>query len=1213
MGVPATPAKLPVFPLPDAALTAPTQPAWVADALPKMMTLDTAACLIRADETFLHVNDAYCAKSGTKREDVIGKTLREMLDPTAYDILHPNFERALKSSQTTIFCRPWQNPAGQRYWVEFHYCPRFDSAGVIQGFLAIAYDLHDLSIDESQLFERERLLRHFSDSIGNPVLYINRQFAVYFANKPFLEWVGKSSEEIIGKSAVDVFRTDTYDFYRPIIARALKGETVHTEGPSRTRANIVRRVKIVVIPDLRTNGEITGVFISVTDIEDDYQLRQKLLTAEQELRAVVDNIGMPLSKSDQHLRYEYVNRVACEWFGLPEEEILGKHWHELMRPEQYAKTTEWTKRALAGEHVHYERRAMLDGKNLRQIRVSMFPNRDTNGDVIGLFVSTMDVEEDYQLKQALINRERQLQLFTDNIPEAITYFDIDRRCKFVNNAFLLQHGLARENIIGKTTEDILGADAATETDAYFERAIKGETVVYERLISNVQGHFRWFRVRIVPDFAVEGHVQGIYLIGIDIHDVKLAQETLTREKAELREAMDSLPYPMSYVDRQYRYQLVNRSLETLLGKTREELIDKDLQTVNARQFADVEPLWKYVLTGKPVTMERLITLADYSQRWMLVKYTPRHDASGNVLGLYTAAMDIDAQKRIEIELRRANWLLTSHFENTPLAMIEWDPEFRVRRWSPQAEKIFGWKESEVKGKTLGDWQFVFEEDAEQVDDVSRRIREFNEPRATSLNRNYRKDGRVIWAEWYTSSLTDDHNGIVSIFSFVQDVTTRIQAEERLVHQATHDGLTGLPNRVMLQERLQQAIARSKRSGQRVAALFIDLDRFKEVNDTLGHRVGDKLLRETATRLQSAIRESDLLVRLSGDEFMVVVEQITEIDAPNFVAAKLVNEMHRLFMIEAHEIYIACSVGISIFPDDAADAETLLKNADMAMYRAKELGKNGFQIFTTDMAERGTTMRMLENALRASLVHNELSLRYQPKVDMLDNRIIGAEALLRWQHPTRGEVLPGEFIQLAEETGLIHDIGFWVLDSALAELRRWQDRGMTSLTMAVNIAAGQFRISNLAERIKEKIDHFGVNPRSLEIEITETGLIRDPEGVGKTLYALRAQGIRVAIDDFGTGYSSLSHLKRFPIDTLKIDKSFIADLLIDPDDRAIVSAVTALAYALDINVVAEGIESELQREMLLRMGCHSYQGYLFSRPLTAEKFDELWDGQQKTAA
>jgi diguanylate cyclase (GGDEF)-like protein/PAS domain S-box-containing protein len=804
-------------------------------------------------------------------------------------------------------------------------------------------------------------------------------------------------------------------------------------------------------------------------------------------------------------------------------------------------------------------------------------------------------------------QERQLRLFTDNIPEAIAYIDPNRRYKFVNNTFLRQRGKLRHEVIGRTSEEVLGTEAAAFATPFVLRALAGETTSVERLIQVAPGNARWFHIRMVPDVAFDGRVQGIYLVGMDIHEIKLVQATLELSEAELRIAMDSIPHPMVYIDRDYRYQLLNKRVEELLGRSRDELVGKDLRQVFGDQyFNEVKPYWDRALAGETFTVERQIGTNPATMRWMITTYSPRLDATGAIIGFYSVATDTDELKRTELDLRRANWLLSSHFENTPLAVIEWDRNYRLRRWSPQAEKVFGWREAELAGKHFRDWKFVIEGDMEQADTLAAKLTTHGEPRATSLHRNYRKDGRVIWCEWYNSSLRDENGDILSILSLAQDVTTRVLAEERLVHQATHDSLTGLPNRTLLQDRLRQAIARARRGGYRVAAMFIDLDRFKDVNDTLGHRIGDELLREIATRLTRAVRDSDLLVRLSGDEFMVVLEQVTDLESPRVVAGKLLDEIRQPSRIEGHDIHMSASVGISLFPDDADDVETLLKNADMAMYRAKELGKNAFQVFTSDLAEYGTAMRLLENALRSAVIRNEFELYYQPKVDLKGGRVIGAEALLRWHHPTRGMVAPGEFMALAEETGLIHEIGDWVLGAAAAQAHKWHVAGHTDLRLAVNLAAGQFTATHLAERVQECLLREGCAPQSIEVEITETSVLHDPQGVGQTLAKLREMGLRVAIDDFGTGYSSLSHLKRFPIDTLKIDKTFVADILTDKDDAAIVSAVIAMARALEIEVIAEGVETEAQRALLASLGCDSYQGFLFSRPLPVDEFDALLD-------
>jgi diguanylate cyclase (GGDEF)-like protein/PAS domain S-box-containing protein len=545
-------------------------------------------------------------------------------------------------------------------------------------------------------------------------------------------------------------------------------------------------------------------------------------------------------------------------------------------------------------------------------------------------------------------------------------------------------------------------------------------------------------------------------------------------------------------------------------------------------------------------------------------------------------------------------MLSSHINNTPLAVLEWDRDFRLVRWSPQAEHIFGWRAEEVLGMPLTGSQLTHESDREAVVELINKLMAGDEPRATGLNRNHRKGGDTIWCEWYHSCLLDEQGRIVSILSFVQDVSSRIQAEERLQYLATRDALTGLPNRVLLQERLTQAIAKAKRGGQRAGVLFIDLDRFKNVNDALGHRIGDELLKRVTAALSEALRETDLLARLGGDEFMVIVEDFDDPEVLNRIAQKLQDAISQPFEIEEHDIYVTSSIGISVYPDDGDAPEELLKHADVAMYRSKELGRNTYQFFDANLAERRLKQHTLESALRTAVKENALTLHYQPVVRVSDKTIVGAEALLRWHDDEHGDVPPQVFIPLAEESGLIHALGDWVLRTAATQCAEWRKAGL-ALTVSVNLSGRQFYREDLAQRIVEIMREANCNPKWIELEVTESSLLHDLDAIKRVLKELRETGFGVAIDDFGTGYSSLSHLKHFPIDTLKIDISFIADIETDPGDAAITEAIIALARGLGLRVVAEGVDALAQLKFLDARGCHCFQGYLFSEPLPADKF------------
>ena len=606
-----------------------------------------------------------------------------------------------------------------------------------------------------------------------------------------------------------------------------------------------------------------------------------------------------------------------------------------------------------------------------------------------------------------------------------------------------------------------------------------------------------------------------------------------------------------------------------------------------------------VFAGETVSTEQLLLQPNGEQRWESIHYAPNRDAEGNVIGIYAVHTDIHDQKRNEEALRRANWMLSSHINNTPLAVLEWDRDFRLVRWSPQAENIFGWRAEEVLGMPITGSQLTHEADRDQVVTLINKLMSGEEPRATGLNRNYRKDAETIWCEWYHSCLLDEQGNIVSILSFVQDVSSRIQAEERLQYLATRDALTGLPNRLLLQERLGQAIAQAKRNGRRVGVLFIDLDRFKNVNDTLGHRIGDELLKRVTASLSEALRETDLLARLGGDEFMVIVEDFEDAGVLNRVAQKLQEAIAQPFEIEEHDIYVTSSIGIAVYPDDSDDPEGLLKHADVAMYRSKELGRNTYQFFDADLAEHRLKQHTLESALRTAVKEN--ALRAALPAGGAHHRQARSSAPRRCCAGTTRSTATSRrhvFIPLAEESGLIHVLGDWVLRTAAEQCVAWRKAGMP-LMVSVNLSGRQFYREDLAAaHHRRSSSEAGCEPAWIELEVTESSLLHDLESIRKVLQQLREEGFSVAIDDFGTGYSSLSHLKHFPIDTLKIDISFIADLETDPGDAAITEAIIALARGLGLRVVAEGVGTQAQLEFLDVHGCHCFQGFWVSKALPA---------------
>jgi len=520
--------------------------------------------------------------------------------------------------------------------------------------------------------------------------------------------------------------------------------------------------------------------------------------------------------------------------------------------------------------------------------------------------------------------------------------------------------------------------------------------------------------------------------------------------------------------------------------------------------------------------------------------------------------------------------------------------------NPAFEQITGYRTEDVLGRNV---RLLTRDDRQQtaLEEIRSALRERREGRA--VLRSYRKDGSLFWNELSMAPVQDEDGTVTHFIGVLNDITERKQYEIQLERQANYDGLTGLPNRNLLSDRLRQALTLSRRARREAAVMFLDLDQFNLVNEGLGHSAGDRILKLVSERLVECLRSSDTVARYSGDEFVIVLSGVEKSDYAADVAQRLHEAVSLPIKTDGHEIVLSCSIGISLYPRDGEDEQILLRNADLAMYRAKEQGRGTFQFYTGEMNERIVTRMTMEKHLRRALENNELFLHYQPQVDLKTGRITGAEALLRWRNPDLGLVPPGRLIPLAEETGLIVPIGEWALRAACAQHRTWQDAGF-DLTMAVNLSARQFWQSDLIDTVSRIVTETGLDPRRLELELTESMIMRDVENAAAAMSKLKDLGVQLSMDDFGTGYSSLSQLKRFSFDKLKIDISFVREITSDPGSAAIARTIIAMAHNLNLLVIAEGVETEGQLAYLRDHGCDEMQGYFFSKALPAEEFTSL---------
>ena len=646
----------------------------------------------------------------------------------------------------------------------------------------------------------------------------------------------------------------------------------------------------------------------------------------------------------------------------------------------------------------------------------------------------------------------------------------------------------------------------------------------------------------------------------------------------------------------------NDACARILGySSREELMG----TAAVDAYYDPADREHYVreITSKGVVtnIEVCLKKKDGSPVWVLENATLLDATDGDPMTVEGTLIDINEIKRAEALLQESEerYRLMAQYSTDMIARLT--PDWIFMYVSPASSAILGYAPGELIGKDID--TLVHPDDRKTLDAVQKSVVE-EEDVVTVSYRIRGKRGEYVWLESTCRPIFGpDSRQVLEIISVSRDISERREAQARIEYQAYHDPLTALPNRMLFLDRLSVALAHARRTGTPVAVMFFDLDNFKFINDTLGHSVGDALLQGVARRLRSITRGEDTVSRMGGDEFTLISE-VRSVEDAGKIAEKVLEVVSRVFEIEGHELYVTTSIGIAIFPEDGENEDTLLKSADGAMYRAKSLGRNNYQLCTPEMNDRAMERLTLERDLRGALARDEFRLHYQPQISLENGRIIGLEALLRWNHGVRGMISPSDFIPIAEDTRLIFEIGEWVLEQACEQAREWQISGLGDIRVAVNLSGRQFQHRGLVSTVADILHRTSLAPEFLELEITESMAVQNTDWSVKMIQDLRAMGIRISMDDFGKGYSSLNYLRRFRLDTLKIDREFLLDVPNRKSSSTIVAAIIHMARGLDMNVIAEGVETEEQKEFLCSEGCDAMQGFLFSRPLPVDELTEL---------